>query len=101
MSRIDRENKFNALYNKLDKDTQVKLDHFIAAIEEVGQHMVGETIFRGNKELLQRVMPCLEAISPSIYISMANIDDNNNLHKLNWYPNDFTIIQDVLVRSYA
>jgi hypothetical protein len=101
MTDLDRENNFNALYNNLDKDTQVKLDHFIAGIEEVGQNFIGETIYKGSKELLDRFMPCLQAISPSIYISMTNIDDNNHLHKLNWEPNDFTIIQDVLVRAYA
>jgi hypothetical protein len=100
MDNTDRENNFNALYNNLDKDTQVKLDHFIAGVEEVGQNFVGETIYNGSREVLDRFMPCLQSISPSIYISMTNIDDNNNLHKLNWEPNDFTIIQDVLVRAY-
>ena len=97
MNRIDR---FNERYNQLDLDTQVKLDSFIACVEEVGQDMVGETLFRGSKELLDRLMPCLLAISPSIYISDINIDNNTNIHKLNWEPNDFTIPADVLVRAY-
>lgn len=101
MTHIDRENKFNTLYNNLDTDTKVKLDHFIAGVEEVGQNFIGETFFRESKELLDRMMPCLQAISPSIYISIPNIDDNNYLHKLNWEPNDFTIPADVLVRAYA
>ena len=99
MANIDRVNKFNVLYDKLDKDTQVKLDHFIAGVEEVGQNFIGETFFRESKELLDRMMPCLQTISPSIYISITNIDDNNYLHKLNWEPNDFTIPADVLVRA--
>lgn len=100
MNRIDRENKFNELYNQLDIDTQVKLDSFIAGVEEVGQDMVGETFFRGSKELIDMFMPCLKAISPSIYISDINIDNNTNIHKLNWEPNDFTIPADVLVRAH-
>lgn len=101
MDKIDRENNFNAIYNNLDKYTQVKLDHFIAGVEEVGQNFVGETIYNGSREVLDSFMPCLQAISPSIYISMTNIDDNNYLHKLNWEPNDFTIPADVLVRANA
>jgi len=99
MTTIDRENKFNTLYNNLDADTQVKLDLFIARVEEVGQNFIGETFFRDSKELLDRLMHCLIAISPSMYISMANIDDNIYLHKLNWEPNDFTIPRGVLARA--
>ena len=100
MNRIDRENKFNELYNKLDICTQVRLDSFIAGVEEVGQDMIGDTIFHGSKELLDMFMPCLKAISSSIYISDINIDNNDIIHRLNWEPNDFIIPADVLVRAY-
>lgn len=100
MNRIDRENKFNELYNKLDICTKVRLDSFIAGVEEVGQDMIGDTIFHGSKELLDMFMPCLQAISPTIYISDINIDNNDIIHRLNWEPNDFTIPADVLVRAY-
>ena len=34
------------------------------------------------------------------YCIDINIDNNTNIHKLNWEPNDFTIPADVLVRAY-
>jgi hypothetical protein len=52
-------NKFNMHYNDLDQETQIRLDHFLAGIEEVGQHIVGETHFDGGEELLSKFMPCL------------------------------------------
>jgi len=94
-------NKFNEQYAKLDTATQVTLDHFLAGIDEVGQHIVGETIFRGSAELLNRYMPCIQAISSSVRISETGLDGDSNLHELKWEPNDFVIPSDVLVRAYA
>jgi len=96
---IDRVNNFNRLYDGLDQETQIKLDHFIAGIEEVGQNMVGETIYDGSVELLYKFMPCLQAISSTITYCKIDIDDNKYIHKLKWTPDDFIIPPDVLVRA--
>ncbi len=96
---LDRVNNFNRLYDGLDEETQIKLDHFIAGIEEVGQDMVGETIYNGDKELLYKFMPCLQAISSTITYFKIVIDDNKYIHKLQWTPDDFVIPPNVLVRA--
>ena len=96
---LDRVNNFNRLYDSLDTDTQMKLDHFIAGIEEVGQHMVGETTYNGSMELLHKIMPCLQAISSTINYLKIDINDNKYIHKLKWTPNDFIIPPKVLVRA--
>jgi hypothetical protein len=95
----DRLNQFNGLYNMLDQDTQVSLDHLIAGIEEVGQFIIGETFYNGNDELLNKFMPCLKAISPSITYFKIELDDNKYIHKLTWTPNDFVIPPDVIIRA--
>jgi len=92
-------NNFNKHYNELDSETQIKLDHFLAGIEEVGQHIVGRTIFRGSGELLNKFMPCLQTISSSICISESNLDGHSNLYELTWTPNDLDIPADLLVRA--
>lgn len=96
----DRVNNFNRLYDGLDKKTQIKLDHFIAGIEEVGQHMVGETIYHGDVELLDKFMPCLQSISSTITYYKIDVYENKYIHKLQWTPDDFIIPPDVLVRAY-
>ena len=95
----DKVDNFNRLYDGLDEETQIKLDHFIAGIEEVGQHMVGETIYNGDKELLYKFMPCLQAISSTISYVKIDIDENKYIHKLQWTPYDFIIPSDVLDRA--
>ena len=95
----DRVNNFNRLYDDLDEETQTKLDHFIAGIEEVGQHMVGETIYNGDMELLYKFIPCLQAISSTITYYKIDIDENKYIHKLKWTPDDFIIPTDVLIRA--
>ena len=92
-------NNFNKHYNELDSDTQIKLDHFLAGIEEVGQHIIGRTIFRGSGELLSKFMPCLQTISSSICISESNLDGDSNLYELTWTPNDLDIPADLLFRA--
>lgn len=96
---VDRVNNFNRLYDGLDEETQIKLDHFIAGIEEVGQNMVGETIYDGSVELLHKFMPCLQAISSTITYCQIEIDENKYIHKLKWTPDDFIIPSNVLVRA--
>ena len=93
-------NNFNRHYDDLDEETQIKLDHFIAGIEEVGQHMVGETIYNGDIELLHKFMPCLQAISSTITCYKIDVYENKYIHKLQWTPDDFIIPPDVLVRAY-
>jgi hypothetical protein len=96
---VDRVNNFNRLYDGLDEETQIKLDHFIAGIEEVGQHMVGETTYNGSLDLLYKFMPCLQSISSTITYCRIDIDSNKYIHKLKWTPNDFVIPPKVLVRA--
>jgi len=79
---LDRVNNFNRLYDGLDKEMQIKLDHFIAGIEEVGQHKVGETIYNGSVELLDKIMPCLQAISSTITYLKIDINDNKYIHPM-------------------
>ena len=101
MSILDKDQSyFSEEYNKLDPDTQVKLDHFIAGIEEVGQDIVGGTIFEGSSELLNSIMPCLHAISSTITSVKINLENGTYYHDLKWEPNDFIIPPDVLVRAY-
>jgi hypothetical protein len=95
----DRVNNFNRLYDGLDEETQIKLDHFIAGIEEVGQDMVGETIYGGSVEFLEKFMPCLQTISSTITYCKIVVDDNKYIHKLQWTPDDFVIPPNVLVRA--
>jgi hypothetical protein len=95
----DKVNNFNRLYDGLDEETQIKLDHFIAGIEEVGQNMVGETIYDGSVELLCKFMPCLQSISSSITYFKIDIHENKYIHKLKWTPDDFIIPSNVLVRA--
>jgi hypothetical protein len=95
----DRVNNFNRLYDALDEETQIKLDHFIAGIEEVGQNMVGETIYNGDMELLYKFMPCLQSISSTITYCKIDVYENKYIHKLQWSPNDFIIPPNVLVRA--
>ena len=95
----DRVNNFNRLYDSLDEETQMKLDHFIGGIEEVGQHMLGETTYNGSMELLHKFMPCLQAISSTITYLKIDINDNKHIHKLQCTPNDFIIPPKVLVRA--
>lgn len=90
---------FSEEYNKLDPDTQVKLDHFIAGIEEVGQDLVGGTIYEGSSELLSKIMPCLQAISSTISSAKIDLTNGTYYHNLTWVPNDFIIPPDVLVRA--
>ncbi len=97
---VDRVNNFNRLYDGLDEETQIKIDRFIAGVEEVGQNMVGETIYGGSVELLQKFMPCLQAISSTITCVKFDVDENKYMHKLQWTPDDFVIPPDVLVRAY-
>lgn len=96
---VDRVNNFNRLYDGLDEETQIKLDHFIAGIEEVGQNMVGETIYDGSVEFLHKFMPCLQSISSTITYLKIDIDSNKYMHKLKWTPDDFVIPPKVLVRA--
>jgi hypothetical protein len=88
-------------YNDLDQETQIRLDHFLAGIEEVGQHIVGETHFDGGEELLSKFMPCLKEISSSVHISDSyeNENGNNKIYKVSWTPNDMNIPADVLLRA--
>jgi len=95
-SKYDR---FYEQYSKLDTTSQIELDHFLACIEEVGEHLSGETTYRGNIEKLNSFMPCLQSISSSVTISVKEKDDDVNLHKLTWKPNDFNIPADVLLRA--
>jgi hypothetical protein len=90
---------FSEEYSKLDPETQIKLDHFIAGIEEVGQDIVGGTIFRESEEFLNRIMPCLQSISSTITSVKVELDDGNYYHDLKWKPNDFIIPSDVLARA--
>jgi hypothetical protein len=92
-------NNFNMHYNDLDQETQIRLDHFLAGIEEVGQHIVGETHFEGGEELLSKFMPCLKEISSSVHISGSYENGNNKIYKLSWTPNDMNIPADVLLRA--
>jgi hypothetical protein len=92
-------NNFNKHYSDLDSETQIRLDHFLAGIDEVGQHKIGRTIFRGSGELLHKFMPCLQTISSSICISESNLDGHSNLHELSWTPNDLDIPADLLLRA--
>jgi hypothetical protein len=91
---------FKEEYSKLDHETQIKLDHFIAGIEEVGQDMVGGTIFEGSVELLNSIMPCLQSISSTITSVKIELENGTYRHDLKWEPNDFIIPSDVLVRAY-
>jgi len=95
----DSINNFNRLYANLDEDTQVKLDHFIAGIEEVGQFIVGETFYDGTFESLNEIMPCLKAISPTIISDKIELDDNKYIFKLTFTPNDFVIPPEVIIRA--
>lgn len=95
----DRLNQFYCLYKMLDQDTQIRLDDFIAGIEEVGQFITGETFYEGSVELLNKFMPCLKAISPTITYFKIELDDNKYIHKLTWTPNDFVIPPDVIIRA--
>ena len=99
-TKEDRIYKFNEEYNKLDPDTQAKLDHFIAGIEEVGQDMVGGTIFNGSIQLLESFMPSLQVISPTIAYLKIDLHDGNYCYELKWEPNDFIIPDDLLIRAY-
>jgi hypothetical protein len=90
---------FNKHYSELDSETQIQLDHFLAGIEEVGQHIVGRTIFRGSGELLNKFMPCLQTISSSIRISESNLNGDSNLYELTWMPNDLDIPGELLLRA--
>lgn len=90
---------FSEEYNKLDPETQAKLDNLIAGIEEVGQDIVGGTIFQGSSELLRSIMPCLHTLSSTITSSVIDLDNGMQNHKLSWEPNDFIIPQNVLVRA--
>jgi len=92
-------NNFNTHYNDLDQETQIRLDHFLAGIEEVGQHMVGETHFDGGEELLSKFMPCLKEISSSVHISGSYENGHNKIYKVSWTPNDMYIPADVLLRA--
>ena len=100
-TKEDRINMFNHEYSKLDSDTQAKLDHFIAGIEEVGQDTVGATIFNGSVQLLESFMPSLQVISPTIACLKIDLHNGNYCHELKWKPNDFIIPADVLARAYA
>lgn len=90
---------FKEEYSKLDDETQIKLDHFIAGIEEVGQDMVGGTVFEGSVELLNSIMPCLQSISSTITCVKIVLENGTYYHDLKWEPNDFIIPSDVLVRA--
>jgi hypothetical protein len=92
--------KFNEEYNKLDPDTQAKLDNFMAGIEEVGQDRVGGTIFNGSAQLLESFMPSLQVISPTIAYLKIDLHDGNYCYELKWEPNDFIIPDDLLIRAY-
>ena len=98
-TKEDRINKFNEEYNKLDSDMQAKLDHFIAGIEEVGQTIVGGTIFNGSAQLLESFMPLLQMISPTIAYLKIDLHDGNYCYELKWEPNDFIIPAELLVRA--
>jgi hypothetical protein len=92
----EKYSKFYEQYEKLDTSSQIELDNFLACIEEVGQHFVGETTYYGKIEKLNSFMPCLLSISSSV-----NIKDNYgdcNIHKLTWEPADFDIPADLLLR---
>jgi hypothetical protein len=99
MNITDSINNFNRLYRNLDEDTQVKLDHFIAGIEEVGQFIIGETFYHGTDESLNEIMPCLRAISQTITSTKIELDDNKYIFKLTWTPNDFVIPPEVIIRA--
>lgn len=91
---------FSEEYSKLDHETQIKLDHFIAGIEEVGQDMVGGTNFEGSIEFLNSIRPCLHTISSSLTIAKIDLENGSYIHNLKWEPNDFIIPADVLTRAY-
>ena len=99
MDITDSVTNFNRLYANLDEHTQVKLDHFIAGIEEVGQFIIGETFYHGTDESLNEIMPCLKAISPTISLIKIELDNNKYIYKLTWTPNDFVIPPDVIIRA--
>ena len=90
---------FNEEYSKLDHETQIKLENFIAGIEEVGQDIVGGTIFEGTAEFLNSIMPCLQVISSTITCVKIDLENGTYYHDLKWEPNDFIIPADVLVRA--
>jgi hypothetical protein len=98
-NNTDRLNNFNCLYDNLDKEIQVRLDDFIAGIEEVGQFIIGETIYNGDIEILNKFMPCLQAISPTIIYMKIELNENKYIHKLTWTPDDFIIPPDVIIRA--
>jgi len=99
-TKEDRINMFNIEYNKLDPDTQAKLDNFMAGIEEVGQDTVGGTIFNGSIQLLESFMPSLQVISPTIAYLKIDLPDGKYCYELKWEPNDFIIPTDLLIRAY-
>jgi len=90
---------FYEQYSQLDTTSQIELDHFLACIEEVGEHLTGETIYHGSIKKLNSFMPCLQSISSSVTISEKEIDNDVNLHKVTWKPNDFDIPADALLRA--
>ena len=89
---------FKLEYDKLDSETQVALDNFIAGVEEVGQDIVGETVYYGTSAQLDKFMPCLQALSTSISSIKIDLPNENCCFRLNWEPNDFIIPQEVLAR---
>ena len=99
-STISRKyDRFFEEYSKLDATSQIELDYFLACIEEVGEHLIGKTIYRGSIEKLNSFMPCLQSISSSVTISVKEKNNDVNLHELTWEPNDLDIPADVLLRA--
>jgi hypothetical protein len=90
---------FNNEYNKLDIDTQKKLDDFIAGIEEVGSHFSNGINFTYDEELLDKFLPSLKTICSTLSSKKSISDQGDVILELNWEPNNFIIPPDVIVRT--
>lgn len=97
-SSVGTAGNFKLEFDKLDNETQIALDNFIAAIEEVGQDIVGGTVYYGTSTQLDQFMPCLQALSTSISSIKIDLPNDTYCFRLSWQPNDFIIPQEVLAR---
>ena len=100
MNTQDRINNYTRLFNQLDATTQTQLNNFLAGIEEVGQNFGSGTHYNGPEEFINKVLPCLQALSPSITSLKINLLNGTYYHKLEWECRDFVLPSNVLVHEH-
>ncbi len=94
--REERTKRFESWYALLNNEMKDHISKLLVRIDECIEHHIGYTIFVGNEEIFDSILPCLFCLSSTL--RYENVDGMEHVYRIEWQPSDF-IIPDMILDS--